>query len=74
MNKLIALLFALVAGIYLLFLGWIPDPVPFLDEGMALIILVKSMSVLGVDLSRFLPFFGRRSKKEAADQGPVVDV
>ena len=76
-KKLIALLFALISGIYLLTLGvWIgpPDFVPFIDEATALIIFVKSMSVLGVDLSRLVPFLGRKGKTPSKPPGQVVDV
>lgn len=73
MKKFIALIFALVSGVYLL-LGPIPDPLPFLDEGMALLVFVKSMAVLGIDLSRFLPFAGKKSKPDGKKEGTVIDV
>ena len=72
-KKLIALIFALVSGFYVL-AGPIPDPLPFLDEATALIIFVKSMSVLGVDLSRLVPFLGRKEKASPKPPGQVVDV
>lgn len=76
-KKLIAFIFALVSGLYLLI--WGPmigplDPVPIVDEATALLIFVKSMAVLGVDLSRFVPFLGRKSKTPPKPPGPVVDV
>ena len=77
MKKLIALLFALISGIYLLTLGvWIgpPDFVLFIDEATALIIFVKAMGVLGVDLSRLVPFLGRKEKTPSKPPGQVVDV
>jgi hypothetical protein len=73
-KKFIAVIFALISGVYVIF-GPIPDFIPFLDEATALLIFVKSMSVLGVDVSRFIPFLGKKGK--AADSktpGPVVDV
>jgi hypothetical protein len=74
-KKGIALLFALVSGGYLLTIGIAPDPLPFLDEATALLIFVKAMGALGVDVGRFLPFFGKKMPKgEAKKQGPVVDV
>lgn len=38
---------------------FIPDPIPFIDEAIALAIFLKATSALGYDLSRFLPFFGK---------------
>ena len=74
MKKLIALLFALVSGFYVFFGTLIPDPLPFLDEATALLIFVKSMGVLGVDLTRYVPFLGKKSKPAGKTSGPVVDV
>ena len=76
-KKLIALLFALVSGLYLVI--WGPmiaplDPVPIIDEATALIIFVKAMGVLGVDLSRLVPFLGRKEKPPQKAPGQVVDV
>lgn len=73
MKKFIALIFAVLSGGYLV-LGPIPDPLPFLDEGMALLVFVKSMAVLGIDLSRFLPFAGKKSKPDGKKEGEVIDV
>lgn len=74
-KKLIALIFALISGAYVFTpLGWIPDPLPFLDEATALIIFVKAMGVLGVDLSRLVPFLGRKEKTPPKPPGQVVDV
>jgi len=55
MKKFFAVLLALLSGGYLLTLGIAPDPLPFLDEATALLILVKSLSVLGIDLTRYVP-------------------
>jgi hypothetical protein len=76
MKKGFAAVVALLAGGYLLTLGLIPDPLPFLDEATALLILMKSLSVLGIDLSRYLPFLGKRMKtrKDAAKMERVIDV
>jgi hypothetical protein len=73
-KKLIAFLFALASGSYFFLLGWIPDPIPFVDEATALIIFVKSMQVLGIDLTRFIPFLGKGHKTAPKPPGPVVDV
>ena len=64
MKRFIVWCFAILSGFYLLVLGWIPDPLPFLDEATALLILVKSTSYLGYDLTRFIPFFGRGKKDD----------
>ena len=74
MKKFIAAVFAVISGVYLVFLGWIPDPLPIVDEATALIVFVKSMSVLGIDLTRFVPFLGKRTKEAPKGPGPVVDV
>ena len=73
MKSFIAVIFALFSGLYFVF-GWIPDLVPFVDEAMALAIFVKSMSVLGFDVGRFIPFMGKKSKTPPKPPGPVVDV
>lgn len=74
MKKFIAAVFACISGVYLVFLGWIPDPLPIIDEATALIVFVKSMAVLGIDLTRFIPFLGKRTKEAPKGPGPVVDV
>ena len=76
MKKALALFFAIISGIYLLVMGITPDPLPFIDEATALIVLVQSLAVLGVDIRRFLPFFGKKVPKTKGedDKGPVVDV
>jgi hypothetical protein len=76
-KKLIAFIFALVSGLYLLV--WGPmigplDPVPIVDEATALLIFVKAMGVLGIDLSRFIPFIGKKDKAAPKPPGQVVDI
>lgn len=76
MKKAIAVLGVLLSAGYLLSLGIMPDPLPFLDEATALLILVKSLSVLGIDITRYVPFLNMRVKarKNAAKPGQVVDI
>lgn len=74
MKKIFALLFAGLSGLYLLTAGPMIDPIPFLDEGIMLVIFAKSLLVLGVDISRFVPFMGGKSKASGGKPGPVVDV
>jgi hypothetical protein len=73
-KKLIAFLFALASGSYFFLLWWLPDPIPFIDEATALVIFVKAMQVLGVDLTRFIPFLGKKGSTAPKPPGPVVDV
>lgn len=74
MKKLFALVVALFSGAYVVF-GWVPDPVFLIDEALALAIFVKSMSVLGIDVTRLLPFLGKKPRPEAGKgAGKVVDV
>jgi hypothetical protein len=73
-KKFIALILALISGVYVFALGWVWDPLPLLDEATALIIFVKAMGVLGVDLSRLVPFLGRKEKTPPKPPGQVVDV
>jgi hypothetical protein len=65
-----------MSGGYLLTLGLVPDPVPFIDEGIALVVLVKSLGFLGIDISRFVPFMSRKVKpgKGPEGDGQTIDV
>ena len=77
MKKAFAALFAVLSALYLLIWGPMVgplDPVPIIDEATALLVLVKSLSVLGIDISRFLPFLGKKAPKTGKEEGPVVDV
>lgn len=67
MKKIVALLLAIASGSYFA-LGWIPDLIPFVDEGLAFVILINSLSMLGVDLRRFV---GMKPKKKKNNDQPI---
>lgn len=74
MKKFIALLFSIASGLYLLIGGPMPDPIPLIDEGLALAVFVSSMGVLGIDLRRYVPFLKAKTGKPEKKGGRVVDV
>ena len=79
MKRLFVWLIAIVSGLYVLVpLPWFTpvDPVPLLDEGVALMIFLKSTAWLGYDLSRWLPFLRVRGGKKAVRpaSGVTIDV
>ena len=78
MKRRIAWFLAIFSGLYLLIMGPLPDPLPIIDEATALLIFVKSMSFLGFDVMRFVPFLsGRKMGKtpRARDtSGRTIDV
>ena len=78
MKRRIAWAFAISSGLYLLVVGPLPDPIPIVDEATALLIFVKSMAYLGYDVTRWVPFLGKRKvpgkPAEGRAGGQTVDV
>jgi uncharacterized membrane protein len=61
-KKFVAALFAGASALYLATIGILPDPIPFIDEGMAFFVLINSLAALGLDLRRFIPMMGQKKK------------
>ncbi len=75
MKRKIVWLLAILSGLYLLIAGPMLDPLPFVDEAMALMIFVKSMSYLGYDVRRWLPFLRKnKSPRAKSTTGSTIDV
>lgn len=83
MKRKLTWLGAILSGLYLITIGPLPfpmmDPLPFIDEAMALAIFLKCTSSLGYDLRKWLPFFGKNAKskgsgKTTADKDVTIDV
>jgi len=66
MKKLLACILVMVSGVGML----IPDPLPFLDEGILLLVLLSSLSYLGLDLRGV---FGMK-KSDASKDSQTIDV
>ncbi len=75
MNKKLAWIGAVSSGIYLITIGPLPfpvmDPLPFIDEAVALAIFLKCTSSLGYDLRKWLPFFGKNAKSMPSGSTPA---
>lgn len=79
MKRKLAWLGAILSGLYLLTAGPIPDPIPFIDEGVALAVLLKCATYLGYDLRKWLPFFSKKEKSRPSEKSKdpkdvVIDV
>ena len=79
MKRNLAWIGAIFSGLYLITIGPLPfpamDPLPFIDEAVALAILLKCTSYLGYDLRKWLPFFGKNDKSKPAHKpDPEKDV
>ena len=62
MKRKMAWLGAILSALYLLTLGIMPDFVPFIDEGIALAVLINCASHLGYDVRKWLPFMPKKNK------------
>lgn len=83
MKRKLAWIGAAASGLYLITIGPLPfpamDPLPFIDEAVALAIFLKCTSTLGYDLRKWLPFFGKSGKskptqKPTDDKEVTIDV
>ncbi len=72
MKRKLAWLGAILTGLYLLTIGPLPfpamDPLPFIDEAVALAMFLKCTSYLGYDLRKWLPFVGKKGKSSPPSQ------
>lgn len=79
MKRKLAWIGAILSGLYLLTAGPIPDPIPLIDEGVALVVFLKCTAYLGYDMRKWLTFFGKNhrakpSKRSAHGRNVTIDV
>ncbi len=82
MKRKLAWIGVILSGLYLLTAGPLPDPIPFIDEGVAFAVLLKCVAYLGYDLRKWLPFFSKQkesansksSKSDKTDNNITIDV
>ena len=78
MTRTLAWIFAILSGLYLLTIGLLPDPVPFIDEAIAFAVFVKASAFLDYDVRRWIPFLGKRkatgSPRGTSGRGATIDV
>lgn len=60
MKRKLAWLGVILSTFYLLTIGILPDPILFIDEGIALAVLIQCASFLGYDLHKWLPFLPKK--------------
>ncbi|MFD2255653.1 hypothetical protein ACFSSA_03110 [Luteolibacter algae] len=68
MKRKLAWIGAVFSGLYLLTAGPIPDPIPFVDEGVALAVFLKCTLYLGYDLRKWLPFLSKKGKSKRSQE------
>ncbi len=72
MKRKLAWFGAILTGLYLITIGPLPflamDPLPFIDEAVALAIFLKCTSYLGYDFRKWLPFMGKKGKSSSSPQ------
>jgi len=68
MKKIVAMLLVGASGTYLATLGIAPDLIPFVDEGIAFVVLINSLAMLGLDLRKFV---GIKTPKKKSDSRPI---
>lgn len=79
MRRRLAWIGVILSGLYLLTAGPIPDPIPFIDEGVAFAVLLKCMAYLGYDMKKWLPSMvksgkGARSRRPKDNSEVTIDV